>query len=139
MSYVNQSLSTGEKLEALFKQHWFVRLPMVVWILLGIPTLGLTWILAIYEHLRLKYVEMGLTNKRLISKVGIISRKTQELSLYAIETVSIDQGILGRILGFGTIIATGRGNSCVIFKNVHNPMDAKRQIETLTPTKKENP
>jgi uncharacterized membrane protein YdbT with pleckstrin-like domain len=105
---------------------------MIMWIILGIPTFGLAWLLAIYEYLRLKYTEMGLTNKRLISKTGIISRKTQELNLKAIETVEIDQGILGRIFGFGTIKVTGRGISDFVLKGINDPMTVKRQIESVS-------
>jgi len=132
MPYIEQSLSAGEKVESIFRYHWFARLPMIMWIILGIPTFGLAWLLALYEYLRLKYTEMGLTNKRLISKTGIISRKTQELNLKAIETVEIDQGILGRIFGFGTIKVTGRGISDFVLKGINDPMTVKRQIESIS-------
>lgn len=132
MSYIEQSLSAGEKIESLFRLHWYARIPMVIWILLGIPTLGITWILAIYEYLRLKYTEQGVTNKRVILKTGIISRKTEEMKLASIETVEIDQGILGRIFDFGTVRVTGRGISDVVFKGIADPMAVKRQIESIS-------
>ena len=132
MSYINESLSNGEKVEALFKLHWFARAPMVLWIILGIPTLGLTLFIALYEFLRLKYTEQGVTNKCVIFKTGIISRKTSEMTLKSIETVEIDQGILGRLFGFGNIKVTGRGISDVVFKGLADPMLAKRQIESVS-------
>ncbi len=132
MSYIEQSLSTGENVEGLFKFHWFSWVPMVIWIILGFPTFGFTWLLAIYEFLRLKFTEQGLTNKRVILKTGIISRKTQEMKLKSIETVEINQGIFGRIFGFGTIKVTGRGISNVLFEGVDDPMSVKRQIESVS-------
>ena len=132
MSYIDESLSGGEKTEALFKLHWFARVPMVIWLILSIPTLGLTLFIALYEFLRLKYIEQGVTNKRVIFKTGIISRKTQEMTLKSIETVEIDQGIFGRIFGFGNIRVTGRGISDVVFKGIDNPMAVKRQIESVS-------
>jgi uncharacterized membrane protein YdbT with pleckstrin-like domain len=105
---------------------------MFIWILLGIPTIGITWILAIYEYLRLKYTEQGVTNKRVILKTGIISRKTEEMKLASIETVEIDQGIIGRILDFGSVRVTGRGISDVVFKGIADPMAVKRQIESIS-------
>lgn len=132
MSYIEESLSSGENIEGIFKFHWFVRIPLALWIILGIPTLGLTLLLALYEYLRLKYTEQGITNKRIILKTGIISRKSQEIKLKAIETVEIDQGILGRIFGFGSIKVTGQGISDLIFKNVADPMSVKRQIESVS-------
>jgi uncharacterized membrane protein YdbT with pleckstrin-like domain len=132
MSYIEQSLSTDENIESVFKFHWFAWVPMVIYIILGFVTLGLTWLLAIYEFLRLKFTEQGVTNKRVILKTGIISRKTQEMKLKAIETVEINQGNFGRIFGFGTIRVTGRGISEFLFKGVDDPMSVKRQIESVS-------
>ena len=132
MSYIEQSLSTDERIEGLFKLHWFAWLPMVMWIVLAIPTLGLTLLLALYEYLRLKFTEQGVTNKRVILKRGIISRKTEEMKLTSIETVEIDQGIFGRIFGFGTVKITGRGISDFMFKRINDPMSVKRQIESVS-------
>jgi membrane protein YdbS with pleckstrin-like domain len=132
VSYIEQSLSTGEQVEGLFKLHWFAWIPMVIWIILGFPTLGLTWLLAIYEFLRLKFLEQGVTNKRVILKKGIISRKTEEMKLRSIETVEINQGIIGRIFGFGTIKISGRGISDVMFKGIDDPMSVKKQIESIS-------
>ena len=132
MSYITESLSNGEQVEALFKLHWFARVPMVFWMILGIPTLGVTLFIALYEFLRLKYTEQGVTNKRIIFKTGIISRKTEEMTLKSIETVEINQGILGRIFGFGDIRVTGRGISDVEFKGLYDPMAVKRQIESVS-------
>jgi len=132
VSYIEESLSAGEKIEGLFKLHWFAWVPMWLWIVLGIPTLGLTWLIAIYEFLRLRYIEQGVTNKRVILKRGIISRKTEEMKLASIETVEIDQGVWGRLLGFGTVKVTGRGISDVVYRGIADPMAVKRQIESVS-------
>jgi len=105
---------------------------MILWILLAIPTVGITLILALYEFLRLRSIEQGVTNKRVIYKQGIISRKSEEMKLNSIETVEIDQGISGRILGFGNVTVTGRGLSNVVFRKVDDPMAVKRQIESVS-------
>lgn len=132
MSYIEESLSKDEQVEGLFKLHWFAWVPMVLWIILGFATLGLTWFIALYEFLRLKFLEQGVTNKRVILKRGIISRKTEEMKLKSIETVEIDQGIFGRIFGFGTVKITGRGTSDFMFKGIDDPMSVKRQIESVS-------
>ena len=132
MSYIEDSLSAGEKIEGLFKLHWFAWLPMWLWLVLGIPTLGLTWFIALYEFLRLRFIEQGVTNKRVVLKKGIISRKTDEMKLTSIETVEIDQGVWARIFGFGTVKVTGRGISDVVYKGIDDPMAVKRQIESVS-------
>ena len=132
MTYIEESLSAGEKVEALFPLHWFARVPMYLWLVLAIPTLGLTLILALYEYLKLKHLEQGVTNKRVILKRGIISRNTDEMKLRSIETVEIEQGIGGRVFGYGTVKITGRGISDVTFKGIDDPMQVKRAIESVS-------
>lgn len=132
MSYIEDSLSDGERVEALFQLHWFAHVPMIIWIILAIPTLGITLLLALYEYLKLRSIEQGVTNKRVILKTGFISRHTEEMKLNSIETVEIRQGVMGRMFGFGTIEVTGRGLSDVIFKGVDDPMAVKRRIESVS-------
>jgi uncharacterized membrane protein YdbT with pleckstrin-like domain len=131
MGYINDSLSNGEEIKALFKLHWFSKIPMIIWIILAIPTLGVTLLLAIWEWLRLRSIEQGVTNKRVIFKKGIISRKSEEMKIASVETVEIIQGVIGRIFGFGNVKVTGRGISDLIFKNINDPMDVKRKIESV--------
>lgn len=131
MGYINDSLSNGEEIKALFKLHWFSKIPMIIWIILSIPTFGVTLLLAIWEWLRLRSIEQGVTNKRVIFKKGIVSRKSEEMKISSVETVEIIQGIIGRIFGFGTVKVTGRGISDVIFKNINDPMDVKKKIESV--------
>ena len=132
MSYIDESLSQDEKVAALFKPHWFAYLPMVLWLLLGLVTFGLTWLISLYEYLKLRFLEQGVTNKRVIVKRGIVGRSTDEMKLSSIETVEISQGVAGRIFGFGDIKVTGRGISDVVFTRIHDPMAVKRAIEGVS-------
>ncbi len=132
MSYIEESLSSGEAIHKIFQLHWFAKVPMYCWIVLGIPTLGITWLIAIYEYFRLRSIEQGVTNKRVILKTGIISRNTEEMKLTSIETVEIEQSVWGRMFGYGTVKLTGRGISDVTFKNIDDPMAVKREIEGIS-------
>lgn len=131
MGYIVDSLSKGEEVKYVFNLHWVTKIPVFIWILLAIPTIGITLILALWEWLKLRSIEQGVTNKRVIYKKGIISRESDEMKLTSIETVEIDQGIWGRIFGFGTVEVTGRGISDLVFKKIDNPMDVKRKIESI--------
>ena len=131
MGYIKDSLSNGEEVRYLFKLHWFAKIWMIVWIILAIPTLGITLILALWEWLKLRSIEQGVTNKRVIFKQGIISRKTDEMKISSIETVEIIQGVMGRIFGYGDVKVTGRGIGDLLFKKINNPMEVKRKIESV--------
>jgi uncharacterized membrane protein YdbT with pleckstrin-like domain len=131
MTYIENSLSKDEKIHEVYKLHWFSKIPLIIWIVLALPTLGITLIFALYEWLRLRSLEQGTTNKRVIRKSGIISRKTEEMRMGSIETVEIDQGIFGRIFGFGNVRVSGRGISDLVFSKIDNPMEVKRSIESV--------
>ena len=131
MGYIQDSLSNGEQVQALFKLHWFSKVPMIILIVLALPTLGITLIPAIWEWLKLRSIEQGVTNKRVILKKGIVSRQTEEMKISSIETVEIIQSVTGRIFGCGTVKVTGRGISDLQFKNMDDPMDVKRKIESV--------
>ena len=132
MSYIEDSLSSGEVIHKVFQLHWFARVPMYCWLVLGLVTFGLTWLIALYEYFRLRSIEQGVTNKRVILKTGIISRHTEEMKLSSIETVEIEQSIWGRMFGYGTVKLTGRGISDVKFRNIDDPMYVKREIESVS-------
>jgi len=132
MGYVEDSLSHGERIEFKFKLHWICWVPVGIFLLLGIFTLGLTWPLALYRALRIHFTELAVTNKRVILKTGIISRHTEEMKMLSIETVEIRQGILGRLLDYGTIKVTGRGSSDVLIETIAAPVHGKRMIENIS-------
>jgi uncharacterized membrane protein YdbT with pleckstrin-like domain len=131
MSYINDSLSNGETVYQIFTHHWVVRLLVILNFAIAFATLGLWLIPAITYWLKWRCVEQGVTNKRVIHKHGIISRKTDELKLSAVESIYITQGIIGRILGFGTVTVTGRGQGDVKLSWMDNPMGVKRELENV--------
>jgi uncharacterized membrane protein YdbT with pleckstrin-like domain len=127
MSYIEESLSAGESIVARFNLHWTAYVPVVFYVLIivGIPV-------AIYQWLVLRNIEQGVTNKRVIYKKGIVSRSTDEMKLTSIETVEIEQSVLGRMLGYGDVKVTGRGLSDLVFRGIDDPMRVKRYIESVS-------
>lgn len=75
--------------------------------------------------------EFAVTNKRIIKKTGFISRKTKEIYLSHVESISIDQGILGRIFNFGTIVIFGTGGTRNYMKSIIAPMKIRNRINTI--------
>lgn len=73
--------------------------------------------------------EYGVSNSRVISKSGFISRDIGEMNLKSIESVNVKQSILGRLLNYGNIIIAGRGNTAITFKDVDNPVEIRKLIQ----------
>lgn len=72
--------------------------------------------------------ELAITNKRLIAKYGFISRATFEIMINRVTGVNFDQSIMGRILGYGTILVHGAGGDISPFDVVTNPQLFQRAL-----------
>lgn len=132
MNYLEESLAPGEKIVAHFYLHWTAK----GWLILGIVLIPLVIgiFITIYEWLRLRGIEQAVTSQRVVRKTGIIGRQSEEIRLSAVETVDLHQSAWGRILGYGDVHVTGRGESDLTFLRVADPVAVKRAIETAYST-----
>jgi len=146
MSYLQQSLAPGETIVARFRLHWFMWLRFWVVIALGIiavvalliaqipwgalAAVVLAIVIAGYQWLWLRGIEQAVTNRRVVRKIGIVSRNTTELRLASIETVDLRQTFWGRVFGYGDIEITGRGETAMALDRIAHPIDVKREIES---------
>jgi uncharacterized membrane protein YdbT with pleckstrin-like domain len=73
--------------------------------------------------------EMAVISKRVIVKVGLLRKKTVELLLPRIESISVEQGVLGRMLGYGSIVVRGTGGTAEPFKKVRSPLEFRHQVQ----------
>lgn len=149
-SYIDQSLMSGEEVIYRSHPHWIIFAPTIAWILgmllaltvlplfsFGLINIGSNHpIYLIFAYIGLlgatingviAYIvyrtsEYGITNKRVIVKVGFIQRATLEILLPRIESIQIFQSVLGRILDYGTIVISGTGGSRDAFRNMPAPM-----------------
>jgi uncharacterized membrane protein YdbT with pleckstrin-like domain len=76
--------------------------------------------------------EMAVTSARVVAKAGLLRRKTVELSLSKVECVIVDQGLLGRMLGYGNVVIRGTGGTGEPFRTVRSPMEFRRQVQQCT-------
>jgi uncharacterized membrane protein YdbT with pleckstrin-like domain len=93
---------------------------------LGIFAFGLGLLILLALWIKFASTELAVTNKRIMVKVGFISRQTIELNLSRLESIKVHQSIFGRIFGFGTIIISGAGNPQAPVKGIRDPMAFRR-------------
>lgn len=158
MGYVEQNLNPGERILYTTRLHWIVLfrsifvdvifsvagLALIVWgfagnhpqrgeaqaagiagvalVIFGSAILGIAAI-------RRNATEMAVTNKRIIIKIGFLTKRTIELFLSKVESVEVEQTIFGRMLGFGNITLRGTGGTNEPFSHVANPMEFRRQVQ----------
>jgi uncharacterized membrane protein YdbT with pleckstrin-like domain len=75
--------------------------------------------------------EFGVSNRRIIAKAGFIRRNSLEILLSKVESVSVNQTILGRLLNFGTVMVTGTGGTSGSFRAIVNPIEIRKEINLL--------
>ncbi len=127
-SYVEGTLIKDEKIIYEGKTSIWSLLPLIVlgFIFIGFFGIGnLFWIAAALRHIT---TELAFTNKRVIAKFGFISRRTIELNLTKVESVQVNQGILGRVFNFGTLVISGAGNPQAPIPGISNPMTFRRSF-----------
>lgn len=142
MSYISNNLLNGEEVIYESKLHWIVFLGPAIIFAIGIllpfndllgqfkPLLILAGlVMGVLAFIDVKTSEFGITNKRVIVKVGFIRRKSIEVLLTKVEGIDVDQSILGRVLDFGTIVVSGTGGTKDPFKNIASPMELRRRAQ----------
>ena len=117
-SYVNDNIIQGEKVIYQATPHWIIFVS-----LRGLLTLFIAPLIDMYTN------EYAITNRRVIVKVGLISRRTLEMNLSKIESIKVDQSIPSRIFGYGDIVIVGSGGSSEAFKNIKAPLEFRRQYQ----------
>ena len=73
--------------------------------------------------------EFAITDKRVLMKSGFISRHSQELFVNKVESVVVNQSILGRLLGYGTVIVGGTGGFKEVWPFVAKPIELRYSIQ----------
>lgn len=158
MSYVQENLNPGERVLYTTHLHWIVLsrsifgaaifaaagLALMVWSIggkhaergeaqiIGIPGFILIVVGAIIlgiGFMRRNATEIAVTNKRVIIKVGFLSKRTLELFLAKVESVGVEQSLLGRMMDFGSITVRGTGGTNEPFSHVAHPLEFRRQVQ----------
>jgi uncharacterized membrane protein YdbT with pleckstrin-like domain len=128
-SYVQENLISGESVLFETKMHWFSFVPLlIVAIIIGLMTKGIGLLVIVLPAIRYFTSEMGVTTKRVIIKYGWFGNHTLEVNLSKVESVAVSQGILGKILGFGTIIVIGTGGTKQPFSLIADPNGFRKAL-----------
>ena len=141
MSYVDSELMSGEKV--IYRAHLsrlvyatavvFLVFPVLAWMLgppwLGWAFLGLALIIGLVAHVKFTTSVFVVTDQRVLIKVGWIQRRSLETLLAKIEGIGVEQGLAGRLFGYGTISITGTGGTHERFDKIADPMRFRKQVQ----------
>ena len=142
MSYVDSVLQPGETVRYRGDIHWKVYVPGLLVLVLGllcfsmgpfgvligiIIMIGAAGLLAWAGFQRVT-TEIAVTNRRIIYKRGFIERRTIEMNMDKVESVDVNQSVLGRLLDYGDIIVRGTGASLEPFRGIGAPLDFRNHV-----------
>jgi len=149
--YVDEILQPGEKLLYSTTVHWIIYLPGLFSLIVAIAALvvyrgvdsgfakiallGLAVFAGLYGAISLLRAwfkrwttEFDVTDRRVISKTGFIERRTIEMNMDKIESVDVNQTLLGRVFDYGEVLVNGVGESWDPIFQVGSPLKFRNHI-----------
>jgi uncharacterized membrane protein YdbT with pleckstrin-like domain len=150
MSYYAKVLQPDETVKFIGKLHWTIYRNSIVLAVVAVAialaafsvpdtertlvlaAAGIPAVFAILSFVGSWFVrvttEIVVTDKRIIHKVGWISRRTEEINITKVETVDVRQGVVGRVFDFGTVGIVGIGASWEPLRRVAAPLRLRNAI-----------
>ena len=149
--YIDDILQPGEKVLYSTSAHWIFYWPAIVaWVaalaflvvsrlVVGdTPTLfclavaAVAAVIALYKMMTAWFhrwtTETDVTNLRVVHKTGFIKRRTFEMSLDKVESVDVNQSILGRLLNYGNVTILGVGEGKETITTIASPLEFRNFI-----------
>ena len=149
--YIDDILQPGEKVLYSTNAHWIFFLPAVVlWAVAAAlfvgsgmipagPLVLVCWSLAAIVAIAALYktatawfhrwtTETDVTNFRVVHKTGFVKRQTFEMSVDKVESVDVDQSILGRIFNYGNVTVLGVGEGGKTLNTIASPLAFRNAI-----------
>lgn len=149
--YIDDILQPGERVLYSTNAHWIFFLPAIIgWILAAallvasgmVPAgpsalvcLSLAAIVALFALYKTATAwfhrwttETDVTNFRVVHKTGFVKRQTFEMSVDKVESVDVNQSILGRMLNYGDVTVLGVGEGGKTLGMVTSPLSFRNAI-----------
>src|SRR4051794_33537900 len=154
MSYVQSVLQPGEQVRHTAKLHWTVYWPGLLFLLAAIAAFvlaqtatrgGTVWIylagvlgiialgLLLREWLVQWSTEIAVTDRRIIYKEGLVRRSTVEMHMDKVESVDVDQTVMGPLLNSGPVPGRGVGPGFNPLKMFPAPWELRNHIPGICP------
>ncbi len=160
MGYAEKVLQPGETIAYRARLHWIIYLAGLVFLAIavivaaaaaagpalklgdypriGLMVLALVALVVALTHLIRAWIvaantEIIVTTRRIIYKTGFISRNTVEMNLDKVESVLVQQSLVGRVLNYGEVIIRGVGAGLEPVANVAAPLELHRHVGVEPP------
>jgi len=95
----------------------------------GSIALVLAAIILMQGIVRRNSTEVAVSNKRVLIKTGMGSRRTLDMMLSRVESIGVEETFWGRMLGFGSVVVRGTGGTPESFVMIANPQEFRRNVQ----------
>ena len=149
MSYAEKNLAPGETIAYRARYHWiFYRTTLAL--LLVAAVFGLWWwtsrarlhagsasgvfgvvalaflatalVHFLVRRIRASADEFVVTTRRVIRKTGLVAREAEHAPIEKIQDITVDQGVMARLLGYGTAtLETASESGRIVFPDIADP------------------
>ena len=154
MRYVSRVLQPGETVVYQTRLHPVIYWRAVLLLIIAIALAAAAWytvdnqslslglgiagaliaVLALFSALRAfirrASTELAVTDQRVIYKTGLLARHTLEMNRAKVESVTVDQTLLGRIFGHGTVTVRGIGSAFEPIRHISDPLTFRNYLTT---------
>ncbi len=94
----------------------------LVLIVVGVAMVG-------YSYIQWWVEDYAVTNQKVMKVAGLLNKRTSGAALEKINDVIMEQGPLGRMLGYGTLkVATASDSTDLVYETMRNPADFRRAM-----------
>ena len=98
------------------------------WLAMDAIPLAIGLIVILSAVIRRQTTELVLTDRRIIMKRGFVSRDTVEINLNKVESLHVNQGLMGRILDYGDVTVVGTGASLEPLRGISRPLELRKNL-----------
>jgi len=157
MGYTESLLATNEEIVYRTKQHWMAPIfgtiagvlvllggvvllilwaaldlwdfveTIAAWVALGLALVGLAMVG--YSYLQWWVEDYVVTNQKVVKVAGLLRKRTSGAALEKINDVIMEQGPLGRMLGYGTLqVSTASDSSDLTYETMRQPAEFRRAM-----------
>lgn len=144
MSYVEKSLLPEEKILYRTGKHPIIFFVPAVWVILTagfllvpndlvhkiafVPALAALFT-GFNQWLIYITAEFAVTSRRIIMREGFFFRHMNEMRLSTVSNMTVNQSILGQLLGYGTLVVSPFGSNNDIFTAISHPFVFQRTAQ----------
>src|SRR6266542_3962867 len=137
---VDFPLKPGEQVLYRTQLHWITVAPaLAVLVVAGLFTIATAWpvglvlfivgfALGVWRYISYATSEVAITDQRLLAKVGVFRPRSIDVSLGKVESVTVEQGWLARLLDYGSVVVKSTGGRRDVFRDIEAPAEFMRQV-----------